>query len=138
MAMAITEAAVQARGWTHVSVASAGVAAGPATPASLPAIEVVKEHGLDLGTHRSQQLTTDLVEWADLILVMSPSHLFSVSDLGGAEKVALLTDFVEGEGLGEPIEDPFGGDIEAYERAFEQIERAIGGVLARLEPILSP
>jgi protein-tyrosine-phosphatase len=138
MAAAIAEAAVRERGWTHVSVASAGVAAGFASEASPLALDVVREHGLDLSAHRSQQLSADIVEWADLILVMSPSHLFSVSDMGGGEKVALLTDFVEGDGLGEPIEDPFGSDYEAYERAYEQIERAIGGVLARLEPILAP
>ncbi len=138
MAMAIAAAAVRERGWTHVSVASAGVAAGFASEASPLAVDVVNKHGLDLSDHRSQQLTTELVQWADLILVMSPSHLFGVADMGGAEKVALLTDFVEGEGLGEPIEDPFGDDIDAYERAYEQIARAIEGVLARLEPILSP
>src|SRR4051812_13328808 len=86
MARAIAESAVRERGWTHVSVASAGVAAGFASEASPLAVDVVREHGLDLSAHRSQQLTPELVDWADLILVMSPSHLFGVSDMGGGEK----------------------------------------------------
>src|SRR5438105_5449108 len=101
MAEVIARAAVRERGWTHVEVASAGVATGGPTPASLNAVATAHKHGLDLADHVSRQLTTEVVDWADLILVMSPSHLFAVSDLGGEEKVSLLTDFVDGDGLGE-------------------------------------
>jgi protein-tyrosine phosphatase len=138
MARAIADAEVRARGWAHVMVDSAGLAAGMGAPASDLAIYTATNHGLDLSGHQARNLTRRIVEWADLILVMSPSHLYGVADLGGAEKVALLTDFVEGEGLGAPIEDPFGADEDAYERAFVQIEEAVSGVLSRLEPILAP
>jgi protein-tyrosine phosphatase len=138
MARVIAEAEVRARGWAHVMVDSAGLAASAGAPASDFALITATHHSLDLSEHRSKTLTGAMVAWADLILVMSPSHLFGVSDLGGAEKVALLTDFVEGDGLGAPIEDPFGSDEDAYERAFSQIEEAVGGVLSRLEPILAP
>src|SRR3954469_19158581 len=101
MAEAIARAAVLARGWTHVDVMSAGVASGGPSPASDLALQTAREHGLDLGGHTSRQLTDDLVDWADLILVMSPSHLFGVSEMGGGEKVALVTDFLEGDGAGD-------------------------------------
>lgn len=138
LAQAIAERLVNERGWTHVSVNSAGTAALPALPASTNAIAVAREQGIDLNHHRSQALTHELLDWADLILVMSPSQLLAVVDLGGGEKVALTTDFLEGPGLGSAIEDPFGGDMEAYRRTYEQIREAVTGVLDKLEPILAP
>ncbi len=96
------------------------------------------EHGIDLTTHRSRLLTPELLGWADIVLAMAPSHLLAVTSMGGSEKVAMLTDFLEGPDMGLPIEDPFGGDLDAYRRAFDQIRMGVDAVLARLEPILSP
>lgn len=138
MAEAITRHAIGGRGWAHVSVRSAGIAAETGTPAASNAIRVTAERGLDLRDHVSQPLTTALIEWADLILVMSPGHLVAVSELGGSPKAALVTDFANGPDWGEPIEDPFGADETCYRRAFNQLEDAIHGVLQRLEIILSP
>ena len=130
--------AVERRGWHHVRVDSAGVAADWDAPASENAIRVAGEVGLDLTGHRSQPLTPELVAWADIILAMSRSHLDAVDELGGAEKAALLAEFAAGAAQGGSIDDPFGGDLPPYRRAFAQIESAIAGVLRKLEPILSP
>jgi protein-tyrosine-phosphatase len=138
LAQAIANRALTEREWKHVRVVSAGTAAAEGNGASDAAIQVAGEHGMDLMRHRARSLTPQLIEWSDLILVMGPSHLLAVTELGGGEKAALLTDFLSGAGLGEPIEDPFGGDVEAYRRAFQQIEEAVNGLLVRLEPILAP
>lgn len=138
MAAAITRAELERRGWTHVAVQSAGAAAVPGQPASEPAVDVLAEHGLDIGRHLTTPLTSDLVQHADLVLVMSMSHLPAVTDFGGSSKVAMITDFLEGEEMGSNVEDPFGSDHDAYRRTYEQLERAIAGLLTRLEPILSP
>jgi protein-tyrosine-phosphatase len=138
LARAIAQQQVEERGWTHVRIESAGTAALPALPASPNAAAVAQERGLDLAQHRSQALTHALLDWADLVLVMSPSQLLAVADLGGAEKVALTTDFIDGPGLGTAIEDPFGGDMEAYRRTYDQILDAVTGVLDKLEPIVAP
>src|SRR5688500_9435251 len=84
MAAALARDEIVRRGWRHVQVASAGAAADPGQPASDPALAVTQRSGLDLAGHSSQLLTPQLVEWADLILAMSPSHLAVVADLGGA------------------------------------------------------
>lgn len=136
MAEAIARGKAQERGWTHVAVQSAGTAAAAGAPASHNAVLVAAEHGLDLGGHLAQPLTGELVDWADLILAMGPSQRAVVAELGGAGKVALISDF--GGGAGAPIQDPFGGDDDAYRRTFLELERAIDGVLERLEPILAP
>jgi protein-tyrosine-phosphatase len=138
MAAAIARAELAKRGWTHVSVASAGIAATPGQPASEHTMSVLAEHGIETGEHVTTPLTRELVQAADLVLVMTPSHLFSVSELGGTDKVALITDFLTGDEIGGPVEDPFGSDVDAYRRTYEQLTRAIEGVLERLEPILSP
>jgi protein-tyrosine-phosphatase len=138
MAEAVARHALQERGWTHVDVRSAGVAATPGHAASDLAVAVSGEHALDLSTHTSQPVSPELIEWADLILTMGPSHLHALTAMGAGEKAHLLTSFVEGEGAGSSVADPFGGDQAGYRVAFQQIERAVMAVLDRLEPILSP
>jgi protein-tyrosine-phosphatase len=138
MAAAIARAELRARGWTHVAVQSAGAAAASGLPASEHAIAVLAERGIDLSSHRSQQLTRDLVQQADLILAMSNSHLFAVAELGGTGKVSLITDFFDGDEAGASVEDPFGGEYAAYASTYEQLARAVTALLNRLEPILSP
>jgi len=138
MAAAITRAQLAERGWTHVAVRSAGVAAAPGLPASPHAITVLAEHDIDIADHETTLLTPDLVANADLILVMNNGHLFSVNELGGGDKVAMITDFVDDDNAGAPIEDPFGSDEDAYRRTYDSLTTAISGLLARLEPILAP
>ncbi|MGH7477890.1 MAG: low molecular weight protein arginine phosphatase [Longimicrobiales bacterium] len=139
MARAIAERALVERGWTHVAVRSAGTAVtGAGGPAAENAIRVAAAHGLDLSAHHAEPLTPERVGWADLVLTMGPSHLWAVAELGGAEKVALMTEFLEDDQHGEGIPDPFGSDEAAYQRTFEQLRVAVDGVLRRLEPILAP
>jgi protein-tyrosine-phosphatase len=138
LAQAIAERAVRDRGWSHVAVRSAGTSAASGAPASENAVLVARERSLDLARHTSQPIEPELLDWADLVLAMSPSHLYAVHELGAGEKAALLTDFIDGPGLGDPVEDPFGGDPDAYRRAFGQIETAVNALLAKLEPILAP
>jgi protein-tyrosine-phosphatase len=138
LARAITERLIAERGWTHVSVESAGTAGAAGAPASENAVLVARDFGLSLDEHRSKELTPELLDWADLVLVMTPSQFEMVARLGLASKVALATDFLEGPGAGQAVRDPFGGDIEAYRETGEQLQRAAESLLARLEPILSP
>lgn len=138
MAEAIALEALRRREWSHVSVVSAGSVATEGSPASAHAIQVAAEHGLELVHHQARVLSSEIVGWADLILGMSESHMVAVAEMGGAEKVALVTDFIDGPGLGAAIEDPFGADPDAYRRTYDQIEAAVEKLLDRLEPILSP
>jgi protein-tyrosine phosphatase len=139
MAEAIMRSRVVARGWAHVAVGSAGIAAANGVPAAEHAVLVAREEGLDLEAHASRFLTPDLVAWADLVLVMSPAHRHAVEMLGGDAKVALVTAFEEGaEGGGQLVDDPFGADLAAYRRTFRRLEIAIEAVLDRIEPIVAP
>src|SRR5687767_12042231 len=138
MAAAIARAELERRGWKHVSVRSAGAATNAGHPATEQTVSVLREHDIDISDHQTTPLTPELVHDADLVLVMSPSHLFSVGDMGGTEKASLITDFLEGDEAGAPVEDPFGSDTAAYRSTYDQLARAVNALLARLEPILSP
>ena len=139
MAQALARAELDRRGWKHVQVASAGTAADPGFAASGHAVTVLARRGVDINTHLSQPLTPELVEWADVILAMSPSHLDAVANAGGEEKVALLTEFAAGvEGAGSAVRDPFGGNERVYEDTMRELSELVNQALDRLAPILHP
>ncbi len=138
MAEAVARDEFRRRGWRHVDVRSAGISAAPGMPASAQAIASAGERGLDLGGHRSRPLDRELVDWADVILAMSPAHLGLVDELGGGHKVALLSDFAAGQEGGAAVADPFGGDDTAYRSTLRQLERLIAQALDRLTAIVNP
>src|SRR5690606_19746120 len=96
LAHALAERALADLGW-QVEVRSAGVSALAGAPASEGSLAVARRHGLDLSAHRSVPVDEALLDWADLILVMSPGHLLRLAELGAAGKAALLDAFAYGE-----------------------------------------
>ena len=129
---------LEQRGWRHVRVASAGLAAHSGAPATSEAVTVAGRRGVDLSAHQSRSLTPEMVRWADLVLAMGPSHLAGVARMGGREKSALLGSFASGTSRGAAVRDPFGGPEEVYEETFKELDRLIAAALDRLAPILSP
>ncbi len=138
MAEVITRSVLEERGWDHVRVDSAGTSAVWDAPASDGAKRASSEIGLDLSGHRSQPLTRELVQRADIVLGMTPRHVAEAEALGQGSKVVLLGEFLSGDGAGEPIVDPVGGSHEVYVEVRERISRAIDELLDRLSAILSP
>ena len=63
---------------TPWQVQSAGVVAPLGVAASHAAVVVLDELGIDLTPHTSQPLTTELVDAASVVVVMSASHLQQV------------------------------------------------------------
>jgi protein-tyrosine-phosphatase len=138
MAEAIAEREARRRAWKHLAIKSAGTGAIDGASASPETVAVLKEQGIETADHFSEPLIGEHVRWADLILAMSLSHVYVINNLGGGDKVALITDFLDDEEVSSGVEDPFGSGMEAYRRTYVQLERAILGLMARLEPILSP
>jgi len=139
LAESLTRAGLARRGWPHVEVVSAGVAAREGEPASALAIAVGEARGLPVAGHRSRALTSALIDWADIVLAMSPSHLDTIDSLGGSGKASLLGDFAAGRvDAGIAVADPFGGELEDYRRTMHELERLVDRVLERLAPIIQP
>lgn len=138
MAEALARHAAAERGWSELEVSSAGIAAMEGAPASAEVPEVLAEAGVDPMEHRAQALTPGLVDWADAVLVMGPRHQAAVEELGGGEKVALVTRYLPGDEADAPVLDPIGQGLDVYRRTREQLGRAIDAFLDRIEPIIAP
>jgi len=69
------------RGLNRVRVNSAGLLARSNQPACQTAIEVAADNQLDISTHQTQRISTELVMAHDLILVMETEHQKAVEDL---------------------------------------------------------
>ncbi len=103
---------------THI--ASAGVAAGDGLPATEEAIEVLKGMNIDLGDHQSQNLTLTMIDQAEVIYTMTPSHAQAVMTMApnSVHKV-----FVLDEHGGVP--DPIGQSIEVYQQTADRLSELI-------------
>jgi len=108
-------------------VTSAGLYASHGAPASPAAIEALRGEGIDLSRHRSQPLTPELVNEADLILTMTQAHRDEVAALvpSAAEKIRPLDPEAD-------ISDPIGADTEGYRRTGQQIRRRLAERLKEL------
>lgn len=135
MAEALLRAEADARGLEELEVRSAGTMASPDSPASRGAIAAAGEAGLDLAGHRSTPLSDELLDWADLVVCMAPSHRMDVEHLDPGTRTAMLTDFLPEEHPfhGGPVSDPVGGDLDAYRDALRLLREGVAGLLDRLE-----
>ena len=110
----------------QIEIVSAGVAAGYGDPASANSVAALKKIKLDLGRHKSQPLTQDLIDRAFLILGMTQSHIDILSHYytGLPERVHLFREFM-GKGETPEIPDPYGQNYTAYTTCLESIIEAI-------------
>jgi protein-tyrosine phosphatase len=111
----------------EVVVESAGTYALDGSAASLEAIDIAAEDGVDIRGHVARSLTKRLVERADLILVMEPEHTDRLlADFPEAEsKVHLLTLYGDPKGDRLGVPDPIGLGHETYRAAFRTIKKAL-------------
>lgn len=106
---------------------SAGLYTVNGLPASENAVIAAKEKGADIGAHQAQMLTDTLVNQAAYLACMTGAHYDRVTDLfpKAAEKVFTLAE--------QDISDPFGGNLDTYRRAADEIYQAVASVIERLE-----
>ena len=93
-----------------VHCVSAGMFAETGAPASAEAVEAAAEIGVDISSHRAQNITPELIENSDLILTMTQSHKMMLS-LSAETPVYTLGEY---GGSGDDVPDPYGGDIDDY------------------------
>lgn len=107
---------------TEIICESAGLAAAEGQPASLNAVIVCDEIGIDLHEHRSRQVTGEMLNSSDLIVCMSPSHAAALRLY--ADKVLVL---------GGGIVDPYGGNVAVYRNCRDRISAAIDEIWEQLK-----
>ncbi|MGI6451458.1 MAG: low molecular weight protein arginine phosphatase [Desulfitobacteriia bacterium] len=115
-------------------VFSAGINAMANEQASLQAIEVLKEKGMDLSGHRSVRLEDEMLKAADYVFTMTRSQEAYVSNLFPQyrEKVKALGPWL---GSGGDILDPWGGSVEVYRRCREELEAMLKALALRLQDL---
>ncbi|USD60290.1 low molecular weight phosphotyrosine protein phosphatase [Vibrio sp. SCSIO 43140] len=116
------------------TVASAGIASAKSglvgKPADKTAIEVAEEHDIDLTPHASQQLTSELCKDYDLILVMEKGHIEALTSIAPEARGKTM---LFGQWIGQQdIPDPYRQSREAFDHAYELIERSAGEWVKKL------
>ena len=132
LAEAIARKVAIERGLQDVEAISAGTSAHEGSPASDGSLLVGLERNMDLGSHRSQPLTRELIRGADLILAMGANHLDQIEALGGKGRAYLLSDFASRGASQRAISDPIGSDLEVYRETADELEHEIRRVLDRV------
>lgn len=149
MAAALLAHEMTARGCHDVEVISAGTWAGTGYPATAEVGDVLAPIGVDVSGHRSQPLTPELIEVADVVVAMTSVHRSEIAriaphvarktvllkelgeiawdDPGDAERrVAALLDAPRPEARRTlDVDDPIGLPPAAYRRAYEEISAGI-------------
>ena len=124
------------RGRDDIQIASAGLGALDGLRVTDVAAEVVAELGVDITSHLSQSLNSDLVNQADFIFVMTRQHQDALQTLfpSASEKTFLTREF-EGSHAGEnrDIADPIGQSIEIYRRTRDQIRDALPSLIVFID-----
>jgi protein-tyrosine phosphatase len=104
-----------------VVVASAGISASAGCPPASEAVQVMRDHGLDLSRHEAQPFTDQLARHADYILTMTHSHRQAIAQRwpSAAERTwMLLPDETD-------VADPIGQTINAYRQCAEQMAAGV-------------
>ena len=115
-----------------IKVCSAGTDAGYGMPATGQAVVAMEELGVDMSMHRSQPLTRELIDAADLVVVMTASHvtriLWRFPD--AADKVRLLKSFLPRVGRDDDeIPDPIGLSDMVYRGTRDSMREAMPHIL---------
>lgn len=130
MAEGILRKLLAERQLDHIKVASGGLYALPGNRVSRLARLVAQEHDVDLSQHRARLVSSKLIGWADLVLVMEPAHRKSLIACYPAEKdkVFLIRHFADGFNA-RSIADPYGLQYESYRFCWLDLEEAVKSLL---------
>ena len=114
-----------------LNVRSAGIFALDGSRASRGAIMAMRNIR-SLGSHRARMLDRSLLDWADLVLVMSISQLARINDIypESEEKTYLLKSFAFGRD--EDVEDPYGGSDSFYAAVRDELDEAVEYILKKI------
>ena len=128
----MAEAILRARQMDNVTVRSAGLYAQDGHPISSHAMALIEEANMP-HTPRSRAVTSEDLDWADVVLTMTETHKVGILYQYPAmqKKVFTLKEFVGLEANGD-VHDPFGGNLETYRQTFGELSSIIDRLEQRL------
>lgn len=119
----------------RVEIASAGTDDyHVGAPADHRSHAAAKKRGIDLDSHRAQQLKDIHFEAYDYILVMDDANYRAVMKrcpLGASEKVHYLMDFAPQLGVKE-VPDPYYGGQNGFDHVLDLVEAAAAGLFSEI------
>lgn len=115
----MAEGFAKANGRGRVEVRSAGTSA--AGFISRDTISAMEEKGIDISAHTSDQLTDDMIEWADAVVT-----------LGCYPAEELCPPTFTGKKYDWPIEDPLGRPMDEMRRIRDGIETRVNALIGEL------
>ncbi|MCC7163165.1 MAG: low molecular weight protein arginine phosphatase [Anaerolineae bacterium] len=120
MAAALFQAHAARAGDTF-QVESAGTWGVDGEPAALHAIEVMQARGLSLAGHIARTVTREILERADLVLVMTRSHrdALAAEFPAARSRIRLMSQL---NGIEYDIADPYGKPRSAYEMCANDLD----------------
>ena len=123
-----------------VKIHSAGTLGIEKNPATLNAIEVAKEKGVDISSHYSKGIKKDDVAEADIIFALADYHkeYFQQHFSKYIENVFLLKTFATGSDkpLNVSVNDPIGQSLKVYRNTISQIDKELSRILPQLELLI--
>ena len=125
---------VQEGGIPHVEVSSAGVMGLEGSEACTNAQLVAKANGLDLSFFRGRRLSSEIVNQADLLIVMEKSQARAIKRNWPTQagKVVVLKSFGPKAPGGE-VADPIGRGLDFFESCYEELDVEVNRILPEIE-----
>lgn len=122
MAEGILRDMLDQAGIAHVSVSSAGTWATDGTPVADYAELVARSHGVDISLHRARKWNADIIDEADLILVMEDAQADSIRKNypSASGRLFAIKEFGPDAPGGE-VEDPMSSGLEVYQTCYEEL-----------------
>ena len=126
MAKVIADKMIAERG-LNIRTDSAGLTAFDGDFPAMNAVKVMERRGIDMDSHRAKPLTPSMCKWATYIFVMTQRQLDGLLTVYPQYTRKASTLSVE------DIEDPYGQNMAAYEKAADELEAAIEKRLIEIE-----
>jgi protein-tyrosine phosphatase len=114
---------------------SAGTHAFYNSPPDIFAQTIAAAHGIDISTLRSRQFIRTDLERFDIILATDKYNLHFINSIAAdthGENTELLMRYYPGADI-EEVPDPYGSNMDSFNRAFNLINNACSGLLEKLQ-----
>lgn len=117
-----------------IKVYSCGIWAQDGDIPTYEGIEVMKEYGIDLKTHRATNIKSSNIEDMDVILCATFNHKINVISLYPElkDKIFTMKEYAGCYGDDIDIKDPWGYGITVYQNCAKEIEQCIDKILERM------
>ena len=115
-----------------IHVKSAGVDALEDLTPDRKTKEVCNAQGIHIGSHKSRQLTKDMLDKADIVLCMEKFHKQRIISAfpNFVKNVFLLKEYLRESSIDHAsIKDPIGKSKKQYEKCFKEIEKEVQRIL---------